>query len=66
MQPGPIKFIPLADIHARAPHRPHGYVERVMSLGAIAGDNLELPEQVFEDLRAEYAPGQAKCQGCGS
>lgn len=66
MQPGTVE-IPLADISAKAQHRPPGYIDRVLSMGMVIGDRLVICKDKLEELRAEFG-GPSKGGGgcCGS
>lgn len=47
-------ILTLAQIHARAAERPPGYVEDVLSRGALTGDTLELSEGEYRALCVKY------------
>lgn len=48
--------IPLAHLHERAPQRPAGYVEEVLSRGRVIGDELELTDETWRDLVEKFRP----------
>ena len=54
---------PVKHLLERAPERPEGYIEEVLSLGRIEGQELVMEDQTYADLKARYAthppgPGQ--------
>ena len=48
--------IPLARLESAATTKPQGYHEACLAAGTVVGDNLELSERAFAELRARYAP----------
>jgi len=48
--------IPLARLASAATTKPQGYYEACLASGTVVGDNLELSERAFAELRARYAP----------
>ncbi|MEI6492088.1 MAG: DUF6171 family protein [Verrucomicrobiota bacterium] len=54
--------IPLARLESAATTKPQGYYEACLAAGTVVGDNLELSERAFAELRARYAPPPAAAQ----
>ena len=48
--------IPLAKLQSVAALKPQGYYDACLRAGSVIGDNLELSEQAFAALRAQFSP----------
>ena len=48
--------IPLSKLQSVAALKPQGYYDACVRAGTIVGDNLELSEQAFAQLRARFTP----------
>ena len=46
----------ISKVHAAAADRPPGYVEDVLSRGAVDGEWLELPDEEYAELKRKYRP----------
>jgi hypothetical protein len=54
--------IPLTRLESAATTKPQGYYEACLAAGTVVGDNLELSERAFAELRARYAPPPVAAQ----
>lgn len=48
--------IPLTKLQSVAALKPQGYYDACLRAGTVIGDNLELSEQAFAGLRAQFSP----------
>lgn len=48
--------IPLAKLRSVAAIKPQGYYDACIRAGTVAGDNLELSERAFAELRSRFSP----------
>lgn len=48
--------IPLSKLQAVAALKPQGYYDACLRAGTVVGDNLELSERAFAELRARFSP----------
>ena len=48
--------IPLAKLQSVAALKPQGYYNACLRAGTVVGDNLELSERAFAELRARFSP----------
>lgn len=48
--------IPLAKLQSVAALKPQGYYDACIRAGTIVGDNLELSERAFAELRSRFSP----------
>lgn len=48
--------IPLTKLQSVAALKPQGYYDACLRVGTVIGDNLELTEQAFAGLRAQFSP----------
>lgn len=55
-------IIPLSRLESAATTKPQGYYEACLAAGTVVGENLELSERAFAELRARFAPPPAVSQ----
>lgn len=48
--------IPLSKLQSAAALKPPGYYEACLAAGTVVGNNLELTERAFANLRARFSP----------
>lgn len=55
-------LIPLGKLQSAAALKPQGYYEACLAAGTVIGENLELSEAAFVNLRARFSPPPSTVQ----
>ena len=65
-------LLPIAELMRQATQRPEGYLQDVLSRGIIRGDRLELTDEAYAELCAQYRGSDWQkatlvqgCRSCG-